>query len=35
MIDLAVGTDEIERMLAGGLARRFVLHVDGKAVGEL
>jgi len=35
VIDVVVGADEIERMLAGGPAGRFVLHVDRKAVGEL
>jgi hypothetical protein len=35
VIDLVGGADEIERMLAGGPAGRFVLHVDGKAIGEL
>jgi len=35
VIDLLVGADEIERVIAGRPARRFVLHIDGKAVGEL
>ena len=35
VIDLLVGADEIERVIAGRPARRLVLHIDGKAVGEL
>jgi hypothetical protein len=35
VIDLVFGADEIERMLAGGLTGRLILHIDGKAVGEL
>src|SRR6267378_2872341 len=35
VIDLVFGADEIERVMAGGFTGRLVLHVDGKAVGEL
>jgi hypothetical protein len=35
VINLAVGTDEIERVIAGRPVLRLVLHIDGKAVGEL
>ena len=35
MIDAAVGADAIEGMAAGRTIVRFVLHVDGEAVGEL
>ena len=35
VINLVVGADQIERVLAGRPARRLVLHIDGKAVGEL
>jgi hypothetical protein len=35
VVDFVAGADEIERMFAGGLAGRFVLHIDGKTVGEL
>ena len=35
VIDFVFGADEVERMLAGGLTRRLVLHIDGKAVCEL
>jgi hypothetical protein len=35
VIDVMAGADEIERVLAGRLSRRLVLHIYGKAVGEL
>src|SRR5664279_480881 len=35
MIDPVFGAEEIERVMAGGLTGWLVLHVDGKAVGEL
>jgi len=35
VIDLVVSAEEIERVVAGRPARRLVLHVDGKAIGEL
>ena len=35
VINLVVGADQIERVLAGRPARRLVLHIDGEAVGEL
>ena len=35
VIDLVVSADEIKRVMAGGSALRLVLHIDGKAVGEL
>jgi hypothetical protein len=35
VVDVVAGADEIERMLAGRLSGRFVLHIDGKTVGEL
>lgn len=35
VINVVVGADEIERVMAGRPARRLVLHIDGKAVGEL
>ena len=35
VIDLVVGADEIERVMAGRLTGWLVLHIDGKAVGEL
>jgi hypothetical protein len=34
VINLVVGADEIERVMAGRPALRLVLHIDGKAVGE-
>jgi len=35
VINLVIGADQIERVLAGRPARRLVLHIDGEAVGEL
>src|SRR6478672_869459 len=35
MVDLAVGAEQIERVLAGRPAGRLVLHIDRKAIGEL
>src|SRR5438876_4380232 len=35
MIDFVVKTDLIEGMTSGGPVVKFVLHVDGEAVGEL
>jgi hypothetical protein len=35
VIDLVISADEIEWVIAGRLALRLVLHIDGKAVGEL
>jgi hypothetical protein len=35
MLDTAPRTEAIKRMVAGGPAGRLVLHVDGKAIGEL
>jgi hypothetical protein len=35
MLDTALLAEAIKRMVAGGPAGRLVLHVDGKAVGEL
>src|SRR4051812_24924566 len=35
VIDAVVGADEIERVMTGSAPGRLVLHIDGKAVGEL
>src|SRR6185436_10998517 len=35
MLDTALLTEAIKRMVAGGPAGRLVLHVDGEAIGEL
>ena len=35
VVDVVAGAEEIERVVAGRLSRRLVLHVDGEAVGEL
>jgi hypothetical protein len=35
VVNLVVGADEIERVITGRSAGRLVLHIDGKAVGEL
>jgi hypothetical protein len=35
VIDVVFGADEVEGVIAGRPARRLVLHIDGKAVGEL
>jgi len=35
VIDAVVGADEIERVMTGSPSGRLVLHIDGKAVGEL
>ena len=35
VINLMIGAEEIERMIAGRAPGRLVLHIDGEAVGEL
>ncbi len=35
MINLVLGAEEIERVIAGRPALRLVLHIDGEAIGEL